>query len=49
MSLCVQGIYRHQLVHPLMQPGNVDLSADVDFQFLRRLVEVRAEQTQDGE
>ncbi|KCV67772.1 hypothetical protein H696_05715 [Fonticula alba] len=32
----VRGIRQHQFVHPLLQPGTVDLSADVDFSLVRR-------------
>ena len=35
----LRGILRHRFVHPLHSPGRVDLSADVDFGALRRVVE----------
>ncbi|GBG27371.1 Protein arginine methyltransferase NDUFAF7, mitochondrial [Hondaea fermentalgiana] len=31
----LRGIKKHAFVHPLTEPGEVDLSADVDFHFLR--------------
>lgn len=31
----LRGIQNHEFVHPLKEPGNVDLSADVDFAFLK--------------
>jgi NADH dehydrogenase [ubiquinone] 1 alpha subcomplex assembly factor 7 len=33
----LRGIRAHKFVHPLLEPGNVDLSADVDFGLLRRV------------
>lgn len=30
----LRGILKHKFVHPLMEPGNVDLSCDVDFESL---------------
>jgi SAM-dependent MidA family methyltransferase len=33
----LRGIQAHKFVHPLLEPGNVDLSADVDFGLLRRV------------
>ncbi|KAF9359283.1 NADH dehydrogenase [ubiquinone] complex I, assembly factor 7 [Mortierella sp. AD094] len=32
----LRGIHRHKFTHVLTQPGNVDLSADVDFEYLRQ-------------
>lgn len=34
----LRGIKDHQFVHPLSEPGEVDLSADVDFGFIKRLL-----------
>eukprot|EP00514_Thraustochytrium_sp_LLF1b_P011185 CAMPEP_0184545062 /NCGR_PEP_ID=MMETSP0199_2-20130426/4041_1 /TAXON_ID=1112570 /ORGANISM="Thraustochytrium sp., Strain LLF1b" /LENGTH=629 /DNA_ID=CAMNT_0026939315 /DNA_START=9 /DNA_END=1898 /DNA_ORIENTATION=+ len=34
----LRGIKGHKFVHPLMEPGMVDLSADVDFAFASRIV-----------
>jgi len=34
----LRGILQHRFVHPLHLPGEVDLSADVDFSALRRVV-----------
>ncbi|KAF9583328.1 NADH dehydrogenase [ubiquinone] complex I, assembly factor 7 [Lunasporangiospora selenospora] len=35
----LRGIYKHNFTHVLTQPGNVDLSADVDFQYLKQATE----------
>lgn len=32
-----RGFYKHQLHDPLLQPGLADLTADVDFSFIRKL------------
>jgi len=38
-ALSLRGIRRHAFVDPLLSPGRVDLSADVDFQCLRAVAE----------
>ncbi|KAF9428911.1 hypothetical protein BGZ94_000572 [Podila epigama] len=35
----LRGIHKHKFTHVLTQPGNVDLSADVDFQYLKQSTE----------
>ncbi|KAI8596581.1 S-adenosyl-L-methionine-dependent methyltransferase [Dissophora ornata] len=35
----LRGIHRHQFTHVLTHPGNVDLSADVDFEYLKQATE----------
>ncbi|KAI8361283.1 S-adenosyl-L-methionine-dependent methyltransferase [Mortierella sp. GBAus27b] len=35
----LRGIHKHKFTHVLTQPGNVDLSADVDFQYLKQATE----------
>ncbi|KAF9352341.1 NADH dehydrogenase [ubiquinone] complex I, assembly factor 7 [Mortierella sp. NVP85] len=35
----LRGIHKHKFTHVLTQPGNVDLSADVDFQYLKQAAE----------
>ncbi|KAG0085483.1 NADH dehydrogenase [ubiquinone] complex I, assembly factor 7 [Podila epicladia] len=32
----LRGIHKHKFTHVLTQPGNVDLSADVDFEYLKQ-------------
>ncbi|KAJ1917611.1 hypothetical protein IWQ60_007725 [Tieghemiomyces parasiticus] len=39
----LRAISRHKFVHPLTRPGEVDLTADVDFSFLREAVGDRAQ------
>ncbi|KAG0026620.1 NADH dehydrogenase [ubiquinone] complex I, assembly factor 7 [Podila clonocystis] len=35
----LRGIHKHKFTHVLTQPGNVDLSADVDFEYLKQATE----------
>lgn len=35
----LRGIKEHRFVHPLSEPGKVDLSVDVDFSLLKRISE----------
>ncbi|KAG0331951.1 NADH dehydrogenase [ubiquinone] complex I, assembly factor 7 [Podila humilis] len=35
----LRGIHKHKFTHVLTQPGNVDLSVDVDFQYLKQATE----------
>ncbi|KAF8931199.1 NADH dehydrogenase [ubiquinone] complex I, assembly factor 7 [Podila verticillata] len=35
----LRGIHKHKFTHVLTQPGNVDLSADVDFKYLKQATE----------
>ncbi|KAJ1372644.1 hypothetical protein KIN20_034846 [Parelaphostrongylus tenuis] len=41
-SLSFRGYKKHEQVHPLSQPGAIDLTADVDFGYLKSLVSDRA-------
>jgi SAM-dependent MidA family methyltransferase len=37
--LSLQGIHKHKFTHVLTEPGKVDLSADVDFEYLKQATE----------
>lgn len=37
----LRAYYKHNLVNPLERPGEHDLTADVDFGYLKKLVEDR--------
>ncbi len=43
-SSSVRGISNHKFVHPLREPGEVDLSADVDFSAIRKVVAKAAQE-----
>lgn len=41
-DLSFRGYKKHEQVHPLSQPGAIDLTADVNFGYLKSLVADRA-------
>ena len=51
LSFCLatlKAFQSHQLVDPLVSPGTADLTADVDFAYLQRMIADRCECDSDG-
>ncbi|KAI9269814.1 S-adenosyl-L-methionine-dependent methyltransferase [Sporodiniella umbellata] len=44
----LRAIKEHKIIHPMSDPGTADLSADVDFSFLKEVIKERSEITAHG-